>query len=77
MIGSYEAKTHLASILNRVAKGESFTITKRGQPIAVLSPVQSSAHESLDAAVGKIRELRKKFKLGKVTLKSLIESGRE
>ena len=39
-VGSYEAKTHLPSLLSRVEKGESITITKRGKPIAVLSHAQ-------------------------------------
>ncbi|MEO6807531.1 MAG: type II toxin-antitoxin system prevent-host-death family antitoxin, partial [Isosphaeraceae bacterium] len=29
-IGSYEAKTHLPQLLERVAKGERITIMKRG-----------------------------------------------
>ncbi len=38
-IGSFEAKTHLSSLLDRVAKGERFTITKHGTPVAELVPV--------------------------------------
>ena len=30
-IGAYEAKTHLSEILERVRKGEYFTITKHGR----------------------------------------------
>src|SRR5208282_5056244 len=30
-IGAYEAKTHLAALLERVARGERFTITKHGR----------------------------------------------
>ena len=33
-IGAYEAKTHLPALLERVARGEWFTITKHGRPIA-------------------------------------------
>ena len=39
-VGSYEAKTHLPRLLSQVEKGETITITKRGKPIAVLSPAQ-------------------------------------
>jgi prevent-host-death family protein len=38
-IGAFDAKTHLSSLLERVASGESFTITKRGMPIAELRPL--------------------------------------
>jgi prevent-host-death family protein len=37
-IGSFEAKAHLAALLDRVAKGERIVITKRGQPVAMLVP---------------------------------------
>ncbi len=38
-IGAYEAKTHLADLLGRVERGEHFTITRHGQPVAELRPV--------------------------------------
>ena len=41
-IGSFEAKTHLAALLDRVAKGEKIVITKRGQPVAMLVPHEES-----------------------------------
>ena len=36
-VGSYEAKTHLSQLLLRVGRGETIVITKRGQPIALLT----------------------------------------
>jgi len=41
-IGAFDAKTHLSDLLDRVARGESFVITKRGKPVAALSPVTGS-----------------------------------
>lgn len=76
-IGSYEAKTNLPSILERVSKGECITITRRGQPIAIISPVPSSELVSLDEAVNAIIELRKKYSLKGVGLKKLIRDGRK
>ena len=35
-IGAFEAKTHLSSLLDRVAHGEEIVITKYGKPIAKL-----------------------------------------
>ncbi len=37
-IGSFEAKTHLPQLLQRVAKGERILITNRGKPVAMLVP---------------------------------------
>jgi len=41
-IGAFEAKTHLSDLLERVTRGESFVITKRGKPVAALSPLTES-----------------------------------
>jgi prevent-host-death family protein len=35
-----EAKSHLSEFLNRIQAGEEVIITRRGQPIARLSPIQ-------------------------------------
>ena len=37
-VGTFEAKTHLSQLLERVAKGERIMITNRGKPIAMLVP---------------------------------------
>ena len=38
-VGTFEAKTHLTRLLERVAKGERIVITNRGRAVAmVLSP---------------------------------------
>jgi prevent-host-death family protein len=36
-----EAKTHLSRLVDRVADGESFVITKRGIPVVKVSPLDS------------------------------------
>jgi prevent-host-death family protein len=38
-IGAFDAKTHLSDLLDQVERGDSFLITKRGRPMATLSPV--------------------------------------
>jgi prevent-host-death family protein len=37
-MGVYEAKTHFASVIERVLAGEIITITKHGHPVAVIEP---------------------------------------
>jgi prevent-host-death family protein len=39
-VGAFDAKTHLAALLERVEKGETFLITRHGRPVAQLSPVE-------------------------------------
>ncbi len=42
-IGSFEAKTRLSELLERVARGQVYVITKRGRPVAELRPVPGRA----------------------------------
>lgn len=35
-VSSFKAKTHLPKLLVRVARGERITITKHGEPVAML-----------------------------------------
>ena len=75
-IGAYQAKTHLPALLERVARGEQFVITKHGRPIARLVPAAGNADiQRRRAAIARIKELRKGLTPG-VPLKELIEEGR-
>lgn len=42
VVGAYEAKTHLAELLDRVEQGETVRITRRGKLIAELGPPKTS-----------------------------------
>lgn len=79
-IGAFEAKTHFSRLLLRVKKGEVITITKQGEPVAKLVPIDEELQQvgSRHAAVKAIRELRKGVTLGKkLTVKQLIKEGRK
>jgi prevent-host-death family protein len=76
MLGAYEAKTHLSSLLDRVAQGEEFTITKHGVAVARLVPVGGRSKADVRAAIQAIRELRKGNRLGGLKIRDLIEEGR-
>ena len=41
-VGTFEAKTHLTRLLERVAKGERIVITNRGKPVAMLVPTEAN-----------------------------------
>ena len=73
-IGSFEAKTHLGQLLDKVAQGEKVTITKYGEPIAMLVPIKSSNKISKSEAIEKIKEL--KLSLKGLSIKDMIETGR-
>ena len=56
-IGAFEAKTHLSSLLERVAQGESFTITRHGKPVAKLVPAQRRDPEQTKAAIRRMKDI--------------------
>jgi prevent-host-death family protein len=39
-IGIFEAKAKLSELVRQVRAGESFTITQRGEPAALLTPLR-------------------------------------
>lgn len=80
-VGSYEAKTHLPQLLSEVERGETITITKRGKPIAVLSPAQATAERDVAAIIADFRaysrdQVRKLGPLSAREIKEMIEEGR-
>jgi prevent-host-death family protein len=75
-VGSYEAKTHLAQLLERVAKGERFTITKHGVPVAMLVPAPADERPDVESAVAAMIEFGRGRTLGDLTIREMIEEGR-
>ena len=74
-IGAFEAKNHLALLLDRVEQGEVITITRRGVPVARLCPVvpeQPDKREAIEA----LKRFRKGNRLGGISVRELIEEGR-
>ena len=76
-IGSFEAKTHLASLLDRVAQGERITITRHGVPAAILIPVGDAEGKITHTEIVEgLRALRKRVKPGKMTVREMVNQGR-
>ena len=76
-IGAFEAKTHLAALLDRVAKGERITITRRGAPAAVLAPVtETQTRLSHQEILEGMRSLRKRVKPGNMSIRQMVNEGR-
>ena len=75
-VGAYEAKTHLPALLERVERGETFTITRHGRPIAELRPAREGAGLTVDEALSGLRAFRSRRSLGGIAIRDLIEDGR-
>ena len=76
-VGSFEAKTHLPRLLERVAQGEEFTITKHGKPVARLVPASAPKPKpDVRAAVEAMKQFRKGQTLGGLSVREMIEEGR-
>jgi prevent-host-death family protein len=76
-VGSYEAKTHLPRLLERVARGERITITRRGVPVAMLVPPDTGEKTDVAAVVEEMLAARAGRTLGDdLTIRQLIEEGR-
>ena len=77
-VGAYEAKTHLAELLEKVEAGEEITITRHGRPVARLVTVMKKATVSeRAAAVARIQKLGQGLSLGGLKIRNLISEGRK
>jgi prevent-host-death family protein len=76
-VGSFEAKTHLSQLLQRVAEGEEITITKHGKPVARLVPPQAGKPApDVRAAVAAMKRFRKGRSLRGLSIREMIDEGR-
>lgn len=79
-VGSFEAKTKLAELLDKVEEGEIVTITRRGKPVARLMPVSLGDREArMQALIDEIVRTRKGKDRGAkpgTTISELIKAGR-
>jgi prevent-host-death family protein len=79
-VGSYEAKTHLPQLLQRVEHGETITITRHGKPVARLVPaVAGKPRPDVAATIAAMTAFQEQEgpTLGrKVTIRDLIDDGR-
>lgn len=76
-IGMYEARTHFSELINRVAQGETITVTRNGVAIARITPVNDDADDAL-AAMEELHRFRRERRptLGGITIRELVEEGR-
>ena len=80
-VGSFEAKTKLAELLDKVEAGETVTITRRGKAVAKLVPAVVDAEERARrrALIEEIKRKRVGWDKGAKpgsTIPELIKAGR-
>jgi len=75
-VGAFEAKTHLSSLLDKVAGGEEVLITRHGAPVARLTRAGGTDKARAREAYDRLRALRKTTTLGGISWKELRDTGR-
>lgn len=76
-IGSYEAKTRLAEFLERVSRGERITITRYGEPIAMLVPADPHLNRDTQSVIASIVDFRAGRSMSPGEARELIDAGRK
>jgi prevent-host-death family protein len=75
-VGTFEAKTHLSTLLEQVERGEEIMITRHGKAVARLVPLSAVDRGRLEDTVARLKAFRRGRRLGEVSAKALIEEGR-
>lgn len=76
-VGVFEAKNRLTALLDEVEGGGEIIITRRGKPIARLTPLDSGFNRAkAQAAAEALKAASKGLTLGGTSLKDLISEGR-
>ena len=77
-IGSYEAKTHLPELLERVEHGENILITRRGTPFALLTQPPQQVGREVRQVVEDMLAYRNRQNrtTGDLSIRQMIEQGR-
>lgn len=70
-VGTSEAKTRFSALLDEVARGETIIITRRGRPVAWLTPLEVPDRRSAIAAAATLRDLRKR--IGWATTEEILQ----
>jgi prevent-host-death family protein len=77
-VGAFEAKTHLAQLLDDVVRGETGEITRHGVPVAHLVPPGLRTAPSLEATIAEIKTLRQRVApANQQEIRAMREEGRQ
>jgi prevent-host-death family protein len=76
-LGVFEAKTRFSALIDDAIAGKTTVITKRGKPVAQLTPTEAARRERARRAAERIRAMRGALKLAPgETVRDLIYEGR-
>jgi prevent-host-death family protein len=75
MVGSYEAKTHLPALLDSVSHGESVIITRKGVPIALLTPY-GQEKPPVEETIQALMIAREKLYLNGLSIRDMRDEGK-
>jgi prevent-host-death family protein len=75
-VGAFEAKTHLAALLDEVEAGEQITITRHGRPVARLVPPNDHPPADLAITIERLRAFNAGQSLGGHSWRDLRDEGR-
>jgi prevent-host-death family protein len=76
-VGAFEAKTHLAQLLDEVARGETIEITRHGVAVAHMVPPRRQSATSLESAITQIKALRQSVApVNQEEIRAMREEGR-
>ena len=64
IIGSFEAKTHFSEIIHKVSEEHvEYVITKRGKPVAYITPYDVKRYKDTIEAIKEFSEYKKRHNL--------------
>ena len=72
-----KASTNFLSILDQITDGEPVTITRQGVPVAMLTPTKEPEKLTPSEAIERIKELRKGVRLDGLSIREMIDEGRQ
>lgn len=75
-VGSFDAKTHLSSLLDKVEAGEEVVIARHGKPIARLVPEAQAQSARSEDLLREMKMLWEGVTLGGLAWKELRDEGR-
>lgn len=81
IISAFDAKNRLGQLLDRVESGEEITITRHGEPVAMLVPLGVRKSDEIPNALRALKEIRSELtkrgtKVSRGEVRKLINAGR-
>ena len=76
-IGSFDAKTKLSQLLLGIKRGQRYTITLRGEPVADLVPSESSTRRNSQTVIEALRDFRRVKNVSHEQVSAWIAEGRQ